>query len=264
MQNLEGAVQDVRVLVNDVRAGQGTLGQLVTDRALYDHLTGIGREAERTVQHLRETTERASTAIDGFLSPTGAAQQVMVTLRNTLAEVQEVSSDLAEGTEALKRNFLFRGFFRDRGFFDLDSLSLEAYQAGVLERDRRTALRIWIQEDLLFERGRDGLEQLTATGRRRLDSAMADFVRYPRDSPLVIEAYSGSRGGEAPYLLSEHRAQLVRDYLLTRFRRQTTVTGIMPMSDVAPGSPRGDGRWTGIALALFVDNNALAQASSEP
>jgi hypothetical protein len=51
---------------------------------------------------------------------------------------------------------------------------------------------------------------------------------------------------------------LVRDYLLTRFRRQVTLTGVMPMATDAPGSPRGDNRWSGVALALFVRHDALA------
>jgi phospholipid/cholesterol/gamma-HCH transport system substrate-binding protein len=257
VEGVEAAVADARRLVNGVRGGEGTLGQLLTDRALYDHLTGLGREAEQAVRHFRETSARAQTAVEGFTSPTGTGQQITQTLRNTLAQIQEVTSDLAEGTEALKRNFLFRGFFRQRGFFDLDTLSRVAYQSGALEGNDRTALRVWIDAPMLFERGPDGLEQLTADGRRRLDSAMADFVRYPRDSPLVIEGYAEGRDGEAPFLISDDRAQIVREYLVARFRRQTTLTGVMPMSDAAPGSPRGDDRWSGIALALFVRNDAL-------
>ncbi|MGH9349859.1 MAG: MlaD family protein [Vicinamibacterales bacterium] len=260
MEGVEAAVADARGLVKNVRDGHGTIGQLMTDRALYDRLTGLGREAEQTVRNLRETTERARTAVEGFASPAGTGQQITQTLRNTLAQIQEVTSDLAEGTEALKRNFFFRGFFRQRGFFDLDTVSRDAYQSGVLEGDARTALRIWIDASVLFERTPDDVEQLTAAGRRRLDSAMADFVRYPRDSPLVVEGYAEGRAGEAAYLISDDRAQIVREYLLSRFRRQTTLTGVMPMSDFAPGSPRGDGRWSGVALALFVSNDALALA----
>jgi phospholipid/cholesterol/gamma-HCH transport system substrate-binding protein len=265
MEGVQGTVADARQLVADVRNGQGTIGQLLTDRTLYDRLTGLGSEAEQTVRNLRETTERAKTAVEGFSSPTGSGPQITQTLRSTLAQVQEVVSDLAEGTEALKRNFLFRGFFRQRGFFDLDSLSREAYQSGVLEGDRRTALRIWIEAGGMFERTPDGVEQLTAAGRRRLDSAMADLVRYPRDSPLVVEGYAQSRESEAPYLMSDDRAQLVREYLIARFRRQTTLTGVMAMSDRAPGSPSGDGRWSGVALVLFVRNDALGPtAGSQP
>jgi phospholipid/cholesterol/gamma-HCH transport system substrate-binding protein len=256
---VRGTIVEARALVNDVRAGQGTIGQLLTDRTLYERMAGVGRETEQAVRNLRETTDHARAAVQGFVAPEGTAQQVTQALRNTLADVQEVTSDLAEGTEALKRNFLFRGFFRQRGFFDLDAISREAYQTGALEGRDRTALRIWIDAGVLFARDPDGTERLTIAGRRRLDSAMADLVRYPRDSPLVVEGYAESGDGETPYLLSVDRAQAVRDYLLGRFRRQTTLTDIMPLGDAAPGSPRGDGRWSGVALAMFVRHDALGQ-----
>ena len=37
---------DSRQLVRDVRDGQGTLGKLLTDDALYTHATGIAEEME--------------------------------------------------------------------------------------------------------------------------------------------------------------------------------------------------------------------------
>jgi phospholipid/cholesterol/gamma-HCH transport system substrate-binding protein len=260
VEDVESTIADARTLVNDVRGGRGTVGRLLTDDTLYERIAGISREAEMTVRAARETAERTRTAVDGLVARDGTIQQVAQTLRNALVDVQEVTSDLAEGTEALKRNFLFRGFFRDRGFFDLGALSRDNYLSGVLERDR-TALRVWIDARVLFERDDQGIERLTDAGRQRLDSAMADFVRYPRDSPLVVEGYSESTEDEAAFLRSTDRAQAVRDYLLGRFRRQTTLTDIMPMSDVAPGSPRGDNRWSGVALALFVSNDVLTAAT---
>jgi outer membrane protein OmpA-like peptidoglycan-associated protein len=53
---------------------------------------------------------------------------------------------------------------------------------------------------------------------------MADLVRFPRESPLVVEGYAEAREGDGPYLLSVDRALAVRDYLLSRFRRQTAIT----------------------------------------
>ena len=257
LADVQGITGDARLLLADVRSGRGTIGQLLTDRTLYDRLAGIGAEAELTVRNLRETTTRARLSLEQFAGPDGTAQQIATTLRNTLIDVQEVTSDLAEGTEALKRNFLFRGFFRERGFFDLDTVSREAYLAGVLEGDDRTAIRVWIDAQGLFTRGGDGVERLTEAGRRRIDSAMADLVRYPRESTLVVEGYAESREGEAAYLVSVDRAQAVRDYLVSRYRRQTTLTTIMPMSDQAPGSPRDDGTWSGVALTLFVRNDTF-------
>ena len=63
-------------------------------------------------------------------------------------------------------------------------------------------------------------------------------------------------------LLSVDRAQAVRQCLLGRFRRQATLTDIMSLSESAQGGPRGDGRWSGVALALFVSNEALRSVGS--
>ena len=253
----ERSVGSVRVLLDGVRAGEGTVGRLFTDTAFYDRMNAISRDAADSARALRETTEVARTAVQGFVAPDGMGPQMSLTIRNTLSSIEEVTQDLAEGTEALKRNFLFRGFFQDRGFFDLDTISREAYQEGLLERDHRTAVRIWLDAAVLFEPDRDGVERLTPDGRRRIDSAMSQLGQYPRDSPLVIEGYAETTSQDTAFLASNDRARLVRDYVLARFQRQTTLTGTMPLSDQAVGSPRGDGQWSGVALTLFVRNDML-------
>ena len=244
-------------LLTDARAGKGTLGRLLTDDAMYQRWVGIAQETEETVKGLRAAADGARAMVEGFGARDGAAQQIVQTLRDTLTDTREVMSDLSESTEALKRNFLFRGFFQQRGFFDLDAISTDAYAAGALEGPNRTALRVWVDADGLFTRADDGTERLTEAGRRRLDSAMADLVRYPRDSPLIVEGYADGAGGQSAYLVSSDRAQAVREYLLSRFRRRATLTGAVPMSSVAPGSPLGNDRWSGVALALYVRNDAL-------
>ena len=97
-------------------------------------------------------------------------------------------ADMAETTEALKHNFLFRGFFNRRGYFDLADVSVDAYRQGVLENKERRALRIWIKAELLFERDAKGVERLSDRRRGRLDSAMSQFVRYPRRARLSWKA----------------------------------------------------------------------------
>lgn len=249
---------DARGVVADVKAGRGTVGQLLTDDGLYKRITGAATEVERTMGNMQAATNRVRETIDAVTARDGTAQQILTALRDTMADTREVMADMSEASEALKRNFLFRGFFRDRGFFDLDTVSRDMYQAGSLAGKDRTALKVWLDASMLFTTAPDGTEQLSADGRRRLDSAMAEFARYPRDSPLVVEGYAeATQGGEA-YLTSTDRASLVRDYLLARFRRKATLTGVMPMGSLAAGSPRGDNRWAGVALALFVKNTALA------
>jgi phospholipid/cholesterol/gamma-HCH transport system substrate-binding protein len=257
LADAERSVDNVRTLLDGVRAGQGSVGRLFTDTAFYDRMNEIGREAAESARALRETAEVARTAVQGFVAPNGMGPQMSQTIRTTLSSVEEVTQDLAEGTEALKRNFLVRGFFRNRGFFDLDSISREAYQAGLLERDNRTAVRIWLDAAGLFSRDPEGVERLTADGRRRIDSAMSQLVQYPRDSPLVVEGYAETTTRDTAFLASSDRSRLVRDYVLARFQRQTTLTGVMPLSDQATGSPRGNGQWSGVALALYVRNDML-------
>jgi phospholipid/cholesterol/gamma-HCH transport system substrate-binding protein len=261
VQNAQAVLTEANAIVRNIREGRGTLGRLANDEALYERVVSTSREVEQSMKNVREMTERTRELVTMFTARDGTAQQIALALRNALTDVQEATSDLAEGTEALKRNFLFRGFFEDRGFFDLDTVSREAYQAGALERDR-TAIRIWIEAGLLFTRDAAGVERLSDEGRRRLDSAMADLVRYPRDSPLVVEGYGDLSGGESAYLQSVDRAQLVREYLLARFRRQATLTDIMPMGSDAVGSPSGDRRWSGVALALFVRNDVLRRTGT--
>ena len=256
VDSAELVLSDVRGMIGDVRAGRGTIGQLLTDDGQYKRWIAVAGEAEQTVANLRLAIERARELIEGVSASDGAAQQMVQSMRDTLTDTREVMSDLSESTEALKRNFLFRGFFRDRGFFDLDAISREAYVAGALERAGRTALKIWIDASGLFERDVDGAEVLTEQGKRRLESAMADLVRYPSDSPLVVEGYADGATGETAYLVSSDRALQVRDYLVRRYRRRVTLTGTMPMSEQAIGSPLGNS-WSGVALALFVRSEAL-------
>ncbi len=249
---------DAQRISNDLHAGRGSLGRLLTDDTLYQRWVSVSNDVNQAAANVRKTTEQTRSLVESLAARGGSAQEIVQSLRDTLADSREVISDLSEGTEALKHNFLFRGFFRDRGFFDLDTISRDAYLAGALAGKTRTALRIWIDAAGLFTRSADGTEALSDAGRRRVDSAMADLVRYPNDSPLVVEGYADELAGDPAYLVSADRAQVVRDYLLTRFRRRTTLTGIMPMSNEAPGSPRGNDHWAGVALTLFVRNDALA------
>ncbi|MEZ5293494.1 MAG: MlaD family protein [Vicinamibacterales bacterium] len=257
VEDAAGVVTDVRAIVNGVRAGEGTMGRLFTDTAFYDRLNAIGHDAAESARSVKDAAEITKAAVERFVANDGAGPQMAQSVRSTLAGIEEVTSDLAEGTEALKRNILFRGFFQNRGFYDLDAISREAYQAGLLERDNRTAVRVWLDADVLFGADAGGAARLTDEGRRRIDSAMSQLVQYPRDSPLIVEGYARTADEASAFLTSVERSTLVRDYVLSRFRRQATLTDVMPLGNDAAGSPSGDGRWGGVALTMFVENGVF-------
>lgn len=251
---------DLTMMVDGVRKGRGTLGKLVNDDTLYASVRNIMGDAEKAVANVREASQEAKGAIADFRGDGGPVKGVTGNLQQALSSARDAMSDLSETTEALKRNFFFRGFFNRRGYFDLDDVSTTEYRQGALETGDRRVLRIWLSADVLFERDANGGERLSEGGRARLNSAMSQFVRYPRTSPFVVEGYALEGTGDERYLVSRRRAQLVRDYLVGTFSLDANYVATMAMGSHAEGSPAGQ-TWNGVGLALFVSRGALQVTS---
>jgi outer membrane protein OmpA-like peptidoglycan-associated protein len=115
---------------------------------------------------------------------------------------------------------------------------------------------MWVGAGVLFERDANGEERLSEEGRARLDSAMSTYVRYPRNSPFVVEGYAREATGDKRFLLSRGRARLVRDYVVGKFGLDPNYVAVMPMGSKAEGSPEGN-TWDGVALSLFVATSAM-------
>src|SRR5688500_5611177 len=100
---------------------------------------------------VKEATLEARSAIANLRGEKWPGSALTGDAQQTLRAARDAMTDLAETTEALKRNFLFRGFFNRRGYFDLDDISVTQYRQGILETKERRALRIWIRATVLFE-----------------------------------------------------------------------------------------------------------------
>jgi phospholipid/cholesterol/gamma-HCH transport system substrate-binding protein len=248
---------DVRAISEGIANGEGTMGRLVRDPALYDRMREISEEARTVMTNLREVSDEARRAIADFRSSDGPAQGLLGDMRVTLGQTREAVTDLADNMEALKHNFLLRGFFNRRGYFDLDALSPADYRSGVLENGGRKAARIWLASRVLFETRPDGSEVLTAEGKARLDSAMSTYLEYVPANPIVVEGYATGLTVDERYRTARQRAGMVREYLMGRFALTPQNTGFIALGDEAQNSPEGDGRWDGVALTLFLDREAL-------
>ena len=117
-------------------------------------------------------------------------------------------------------------------------------------------LRIWARASVLFETDANGTERLSPGGQARLDSAMSAFLRYPAETPLVLEGYAPGATYDERFRVSRHRAQLVRDYVVAKFSLNPSYIVTMPMGQQASDSPDGN-QWDGVALALFVPTSAM-------
>ena len=265
--------QDLSVMVARVRSGEGTLGKLVNDDTVYKSLTASSREIEKimgnlrqtstdakdlvskfknsdipddlekTVSNVRDASERVKVLIATFQPAPGGGEGMAGDLRATLSGAREAMGDLAENLEALKHGFFFRGFFKDRGFYDLASLSPAEYQSKQFEKSV-TKERNWVEWNELCTVDGSGFEMLSDSGKKKLDSMMANFLRFTNDRAIIVEGHTLGGAADEQFLLSRERATKVRDYLIKKFAINPDYIGVMPMGSVAAS---GDG----IALVLL-------------
>jgi phospholipid/cholesterol/gamma-HCH transport system substrate-binding protein len=265
--------EDAAAIIARVKAGDGSLGKLVSDDALYNSVSGSGKamqmtmenlrqtstdvkelvskfktggvpaDIERTMQNVAESSERIKVMVSSFQPGAGGGDGISGDLRATLGSAREAMADLAENLEALKHSFFFRGFFKDRGFYDLGSLSPIEYQSKEFEKNV-TKERAWVRQDELFTLKANGLEELSAPGIKKLDAMMANFLRFTKDRAVIIEGYAAAGSLDEQFLHSRERATKVRDYLVKKFTLSPGYVGIMPMGAVA-------GYGEGVALVLL-------------
>jgi phospholipid/cholesterol/gamma-HCH transport system substrate-binding protein len=251
---------DTRELVEKINSGQGTIGRLVNDDQLYRQFQGLTDQATAVVGNLRQVSDEARRAIVDFRSKDGPTQGLLSDMRTTITNAREATADLADNMEALKHNFLLRGFFNKRGYYDLDAISPVDYRTGVLEGGKRKAMRIWLKSSVLFESRPDGTEVLSPDGRARIDSAMSTYLKYLPANPLVVEGYAPAQTNAERFRSSRRRAGIVREYILGTYDVPPQNAGFIGLGVDAPDSPDGK-RWDGVAITLFLDRNALEFAN---
>ena len=252
---------DTQQMMASIRAGEGTIGKLINDDTLYMRAREIADETKSVMANVRQVSDEARRAISDFRSKDGPAQGLFADMRVTLTQAREATADLADNMEAMKHNFLLRGFFNRRGYFDLDAISPAQYRNGVLENGKRKAMRIWLAAPVLFEEGPGG-EVLSAEGRSRVDSAMTTYLRHVPSNPIVVEGYSMEGTLGERYRLSRQRAGIVREYLMGRYGLMPQNTGYIALGSDVEGSPAGK-TWDGVSLTLFLDTAALQFADQQ-
>lgn len=267
---------DVRVMVASVRRGEGTVGKLMNDDGLYLQLRAmaddggrvlgnlkatsadlsaisadlkardLGAKVDQVTNNVQDLTKEALEKLRSFQTADGSAS-LFTEVRQTLTSANETMANFADNSEALKRNFFFRGFFKDRGYYDLDELTVREYQEGRFLKDRQK-IQEWVDSTNLFELSTAGREQISEEGRRRLDLAMAGFLRFAKTDPLVVESWVSGGAEPERVLRSRERAIMVREYLMKKFSLKPNYVAVMPMnaSSIPPIVPRD-----GVNLVLY-------------
>ena len=96
---LGATADETKLLIKDIRSGNGTLGKLITDDELYDDLKGLSKDTRRAVT-------RAEKAVDKVEGQVENVEKFVQDGRDTLRSVKQ-------GTDAVQRMPLIRGYVED-------------------------------------------------------------------------------------------------------------------------------------------------------
>jgi phospholipid/cholesterol/gamma-HCH transport system substrate-binding protein len=242
---------DLATLTSRVREGQGTVGKLFTDDELYTHVTTVAANADRITTDARAVVAQARETLTGLHNAEGPVVGLASSLQQTLNDARSAMSGFAENMDALRHNFLLRGFFNARGYYDLEQISPVEYRGGALTTAKRVPVRVWLRSDRVFDDAASiEAPRLSEDGRRRLDAAIAPYLDRVADGVLMVEGFMPEGGRDRQYVVSRARAVAIREYLIGRFHLDPRATGVMPLGADAAGSPSQP--WDGVALAFFL------------
>ena len=181
--------------------------------------------------------------------PTKTARRQAVNIRESLSNASTATSNVADGTEALKHNFLLRGFFLHRGYYDLTDMSADKYRQDRLFTNQAN-YRAWLPGAELFQQNSNGEEELSTHGKTLLANALAQYGESVAGRPIVIEGYSEADGPANRLALSRSRAVLARQYLLNHFRFNSGNLGAVSLMNLPPGG-FGHSTWDGICIVVL-------------
>jgi phospholipid/cholesterol/gamma-HCH transport system substrate-binding protein len=156
---------------------------------------------------------------------------------------------MADDTEALKHNFFFRPFFRQRGYYNLSHITPDEYRKDRLFANP-TNRRVWLPANQLFQRTADGTDQLTVAGRALLDQTLSQYGDAIIESPIIVEGYSDGGTLADRLAISRDRSILVRTYILNHFHFNADNLGSIAMED-RPPSGLDHSMWDGVAVVVL-------------
>jgi outer membrane protein OmpA-like peptidoglycan-associated protein len=175
IQNATRATANLNSITAKIDEGQGTIGALVNDKQLYSNL-------EQTTTSLRDTVTQAQTGV----------------------------TDFSENMEALKHNFLLRGYFKNRGYEDSAELAKNEIERLPLGTPTKEFV---YQAKQLFDKH----DSAKLKNQKSLNAG-GEFLAHNQFGFAVVVASAGAEGDvQKDFVLTEARAMVVREYLVENF-----------------------------------------------
>jgi len=198
---------NLRAISTRINDGQGTIGALVNDKKMYTEL-------DQTTVGLRDATVHAQAGI----------------------------ADFQENMEALKQNFLLRGYFKKRGYED----SAELAKNTIASLPERSPLKTFTYEP------KDLFDKIDTAKLKNQDSlsAAGKFLAANEFGIAVVVVYTGMTGdAQKDLVLTQARAAVVRAYLAGNFGFDDTQLKILGMGKKLGAN--ADSGWGDIEIIIY-------------
>jgi phospholipid/cholesterol/gamma-HCH transport system substrate-binding protein len=175
IQNATQATANLDSISAKIDRGQGTAGALVNDKQLYNNL-----------------------------------EQTTSAMRDTMVQAQAGATDFQENMEALKHNFLLRGYFKTRGYEDSAELARNAIErlpeGTPIKEFTYPAKQLFDKRDSAKLKNQKSL------------NAGGEFLANNQFGFAVVVASTGMEGDtQKELVLTEARSMVVREYLVENF-----------------------------------------------
>jgi phospholipid/cholesterol/gamma-HCH transport system substrate-binding protein len=209
----------------------------------------IPQKASGIMENLSQTTQQVHQMVSDINQPDRQGMTAGANIRESLENANAASSNMADATEALKHNFLVRGFFHRRGYYNLNRISADRYRQDAAFTSP-TNSRAWLPASELFQGGSNGQEEISVAGKALLDGTLTENGDSIFDSPIVVEGYCSSGRSADQLRLSRARAILVRQYLQGRFQLDPGNLGVVALKNTPPNAAGHPG-WDGICIVVL-------------
>jgi phospholipid/cholesterol/gamma-HCH transport system substrate-binding protein len=213
IQNAARATANLNSISAKIDRGQGTAGALVNDRALYTNL-----------------------------------EQTSGVMRDTMGQAQAGVTDFQENMEAMKHNFLLRGYFKSRGYEDSAELAKNEIdrlpEAAPTKQFTYSAKQLFDKQDSAKLRNQ---KSLTAGG---------EFLADNQFGLAVVVVSTGKEGDtQKDLVLTEARAMVVREYLVENFGFDDSQLRTLGMGKQTDGKP--DAGWGTVQIVIYPPGTAI-------
>lgn len=219
LNNVTVVTANLSSISGKINQGQGTIGALVNDKKIYTQL-------DQTTAGLRDTVNHAQVGVTAF----------------------------QENMEAMKQNFLLRGYFKKRGYEDSSELAKNEIpqlpQTAPLKTFTFDAKQLFDKVDTAKPKNQKSLR------------AAGQFLADTEFGVAVVVVSTGTTGdAQKDLVLTQARAMVVRDYLVSNFSFDDTQLKTLGLGK--GHSVNSDFGWGTVQIIVYpADTEAPTQTSA--